>query len=75
MTWKEGEGKEEEEEEEERERERERERLYIYNTVVSLLRDHPHIQQKVVSQKRWSSTRGGRGNGLDQFVCTCSIKY
>ena len=39
-----------------------------YNTVVSLLRDHPHIQQRVVSQKKWSSTRCGRGNGLDQFL-------
>ena len=40
------------------------------NTVVPLLRDRPQIQQKMVSQKRWSPTRGGWGNGQGQMFYT-----
>ena len=39
--------------------------FHQYSTVVPLLRDYPSIQKKVVSQKRWSSTRGSTNNILD----------
>ena len=35
-------------------------------TVFPLLRDHPRIQQKMVSLRKWSSTRGGWGSGRGQ---------
>ena len=38
------------------------------HTVVPLLRDHPWDRQKVVSQKRWSLTRGNLVWGICAFV-------
>ena len=48
---------------------------YMASTVVPLLRDHTWIQIKMVSQTRWSSTRGGWGNRWSFATVGCIMPY